>query len=74
MATPSIQEQIKAQGEVVRQLKKDKAPDEKASIHSIALTHPDTSAYPKYPFESHVMAVALAFRRHFRAVSGDFYA
>ena len=34
MATPSIQEQIKAQGEVVRQLKKDKAPDEKASIHS----------------------------------------
>ena len=29
MATPSTQEQIKAQGEVVRQFKKDKAPEEK---------------------------------------------
>ena len=32
MATPSVQEQIKTQGEIVRQLKKDKAPNEKVNI------------------------------------------
>ena len=36
MATPSVQEQIKAQGEIVRQLKKDKAPEEKVTV-SVAI-------------------------------------
>ena len=46
MATPSVQEQIKTQGEVVRQLKKDKAPNEKVNIwvqfRSTRFTRPRT--------------------------------
>ena len=39
MATPSVQGQIKAQGEVVRRLKKEKAPEGKVSMNLVAFLY-----------------------------------
>ena len=74
MATSSVQGQIRAQGEVVRQLKKDKAPEEKASVWAQFRSVPMTceSVYFRilqHTIKPHVMAVLLRIWRQARAVS-----